>query len=317
MIGINELPLVPDAIANAGDVFGISNASELEIPAFSKVCEYVPQVDPDYIFDSATTLAILAGIKFNRKVLLQGFHGTGKSTHIEQVCARLNWPCIRINLDSHISRVDLLGRDAIVLEDGKQITKFREGIIPWSLQHPVALVLDEYDAGRPDVLFVIQRLLEAEGKLTLVEQNRVIHPHPSFRIFATANTIGLGDSTGLYHGTQALNQGQLDRWSIIASLNYLPMEREVEIVCAKVKSLPPTLARQMVAMADLTRMGFMSGDISVVMSPRTVIHWAQNHEIFPDLADSFRLTFLNRVDETEKVIVAEYYQRCFNSDIIL
>ena len=275
---------------------------------------------PTYQFDHDTTLAILAGFAFNRRVMIQGYHGTGKSTHIEQVAARLNWPCLRINLDSHISRIDLIGKDAIVLKDGQQVTEFREGILPWALQHPCALVFDEYDAGRPDVMFVIQRVLEVEGRLTLLDQNRVIHPHPAFRLFSTANTVGLGDTTGLYHGTQQINQGQMDRWNIVATLNYLPHAQECGIVMAKLGIDPkdgPARRRveSMVALADLTRAGFIAGDISTVMSPRTVITWAENERIFKDLNFAFRLTFLNKCDEAERATVAEYYQRCFNEEL--
>jgi cobaltochelatase CobS len=304
----------------AGEVFGFP--SDMEVPAFSVRTEHVPDIDDAYRFDRETTLAILAGFAFNRRVMIQGYHGTGKSTHIEQVAARLNWPCIRVNLDSHISRIDLIGKDAIVLRDGKQVTEFREGILPWALQHPCALVFDEYDAGRPDVMFVIQRVLEVEGKLTLLDQNRVIRPHPAFRLFATANTVGLGDTTGLYHGTQQINQGQMDRWNIVATLNYLPHEQETEIVAAKL-GIPAndSAARKriaaMVALADLTRAGFINGDISTVMSPRTVITWAENAKIFGDVAFAFRVTFLNKCDEAERATVAEYYQRCFNEELPL
>ncbi len=309
---------LPDIRVRVDQTFGI--ASEMEVPAFSVRTEHVPDLDPAYRFDRDTTLAILAGFAFNRRVMIQGYHGTGKSTHIEQVAARLNWPCIRINLDSHISRIDLIGKDAIVLRDGKQVTEFREGILPWALQHPCALVFDEYDAGRPDVMFVIQRVLEVEGKLTLLDQNRVIRPHPAFRLFATANTVGLGDTTGLYHGTQQINQGQMDRWNIVATLNYLPHEQETQIVLAKLGIDPSdTAARKrvaaMVALADLTRAGFINGDISTVMSPRTVITWAENARIFGDVGFAFRVTFLNKCDEAERATVAEYYQRCFNEEL--
>lgn len=309
---------LPDTHVAVREVFGID--LDLRVPAFSQRSEYVPDLDPAYQFDRGTTMAILAGFAHNRRVMIQGYHGTGKSTHIEQVAARLNWPCIRINLDSHISRIDLIGKDAIVLEDGKQVTEFREGMLPWALQHPVALVFDEYDAGRPDVMFVIQRILEVEGKLTLLDQNRVIRPHPAFRLFATANTIGLGDTTGLYHGTQQINQGQMDRWNIVTTLNYLPQQAEVDIVCARVPEWQTEegrrLVKGMVAVADLTRKGFISGELSVVMSPRTVISWAQNASIFGgDLAFAFRVSFLNKCDETERPIVAEYYQRCMGEDL--
>ncbi len=308
----------PDTTVGVRNLFGID--LDLKVPAFSQRSEYVPDVDPAYQFDRGTTLAILAGFSHNRRVMVQGYHGTGKSTHIEQVAARLNWPCVRINLDSHISRIDLLGKDAIVLEEGKQVTEFKEGMLPWALQRPVALVFDEYDAGRPDVMFVIQRVLEVEGKLTLLDQNRVIRPHPAFRLFATTNTIGLGDTTGLYHGTQQINQGQMDRWNIVTTLNYLPQPAEVDIVLAQVPEWQTDAGRRtikaMVALADLTRKGFVGGELSVVMSPRTVISWAQNATIFGgDLAFAFRVSFLNKCDETERPIVAEYYQRCMGEDL--
>ena len=306
-----------DTEVNARDVFGID--VDMMIPAFSEASDYVPTHDPNYQFDHDTTIAILAGFAHNRRVMVQGYHGTGKSTHIEQVAARLNWPCIRVNLDSHISRIDLIGKDAIVLRDGKQVTEFREGILPWALQNPVALVFDEYDAGRADVMFVIQRVLEVDGKLTLLDSNKVIHPNPHFRLFATANTVGLGDTTGLYHGTQQINQGQMDRWSIVSTLNYLPHEDEVGIVTAKVPQYVDKNGTEQVAamvrMADLTRKGFMAGDLSTVMSPRTVITWAENAAIFGDMTLAFRLTFLNKCDEVERPTVAEYYQRCFGIDL--
>ena len=308
----------PDKTVSARDVFGID--TDMMVPAFSVPTEHVPEADPQYKFDRETTLAILAGFAFNRRVLIQGYHGTGKSTHVEQVASRLNWPCIRVNLDSHISRIDLIGKDAIVLKDGKQITEFREGILPWALQHACALVFDEYDAGRPDVMFVIQRVLEVEGRLTLLDQNKVIHPHPSFRLFATANTVGLGDTTGLYHGTQQINQGQMDRWNIVATLNYLPHQQETAIVMSKAGIDADDKAgkkriESMVALADLTRAGFINGDISTVMSPRTVMTWAENAKIFSDIGFAFRLTFLNKCDEAERSTVAEYYQRCFNEEL--
>ncbi|MDP4823167.1 MAG: cobaltochelatase subunit CobS [Aestuariivirgaceae bacterium] len=312
-----EMGGLPDTKLSVRKAFGID--SNLEVPAYSKTSEHVPEIDPDYLFNRETTLAILAGFAYNRRVMVSGFHGTGKSTHIEQVAARLNWPCIRINLDSHISRIDLIGKDAIVLKDGKQITEFREGILPWAYQHNVALVFDEYDAGRPDVMFVIQRVLESAGKLTLLDQNRVLKPHPAFRLFATANTVGLGDTTGLYHGTQQINQAQMDRWSIITALNYLPHAQEAAIVTAKVKSFDTDKGRKaignMVRVADLTRSAFVAGDLSTVMSPRTVITWAQNAEIFEDVGFAFRLTFLNKCDELERGLVAEFYQRCFGEEL--
>ena len=310
--------MVPDTVVSVRDLFGID--LDLEVPAFSESSEHVPIVDEDYRFDQDTTLAILAGFAHNRRVMIQGYHGTGKSTHIEQVASRLNWPCIRVNLDSHISRIDLIGKDAIVLEDGKQVTAFREGILPWALQNPVALVFDEYDAGRPDVMFVIQRILEVEGKLTLLDQNKVIVPHSHFRLFSTTNTIGLGDTTGLYHGTQQINQGQMDRWSIVSTLNYLDHEAECEIVAGKVKEYASDdegkrVISSMVSVADLTRKGFVNGDLSIVMSPRTVLTWAQNAEIFGNVGFAFKLTFLNKCDELERPIVAEYYQRCLGEDL--
>ena len=313
----NDQTPQPDIKISVRQVFGID--SDMEVPAFSEASDYVPAIDETYKFDHETSLAILAGFAFNRRVLIQGYHGTGKSTHIEQIAARLNWPCIRINLDSHISRIDLIGKDAIVVQDGKQVTEFREGMLPWALQSPTALVFDEYDAGRPDVMFVIQRVLEVDGKMTLLDQNRIIHPNPSFRLFATANTIGLGDTTGLYHGTQQINQGQMDRWNIVATLNYLPHSHEVEIVKAKVNSYDTAEGEKtisaMVDVATLTRSGFMNGDISTVMSPRTVITWAENAEIFGDVAFGFRSTFLNKCDEMERPLIAEYYQRCMGDEL--
>src|SRR6266852_385911 len=309
--------LVPDTTVDVKSLFGCE--AKMKVPAFKKPNEYVPDRDTSYKFDRETTLAIIAGFAHNRRVMIQGYHGTGKSTHIEQVASRLNWPCIRVNLDSHISRIDLIGKDAIVLREGMQITEYKEGILPWALQHPTALVFDEYDAGRPDVMFVIQRVLEVEGKLTLLDQNKVIRPHPAFRLFSTANTVGLGDTTGLYHGTQQINQGQMDRWNIVATLNYLPHDAEVEIVLAKVPDYNDDDGRRrisaMVALADLTRNGFINGDISTVMSPRTVMTWAENARIFGDLAFAFRLTFLNKCDDTERPTVAEYYQRCFGTEL--
>ena len=307
----------PDITVSARDTFGVN--IDMDVPAFSEVSDYSPPVDPSYKFDPQTTLAILAGFAFNRRVMVQGYHGTGKSTHIEQVAARLKWPCVRVNLDSHVSRIDLIGRDAIIVEDGKQITQFKEGLLPWSFQRPVALIFDEYDAGRPDVMFVIQRILEAEGRLTLLDQNKVITPNPYFRLFATTNTIGLGDTTGLYHGTQQINQGQMDRWSLVTTLNYLEHDVEVDIVCAKCDSYQTDEGREkigaMVRVADMTRNAFMNGDISTVMSPRTVITWAQNAEIFKDIGYAFRVTFLNKCDELERPTVAEFYQRAFGEDL--
>jgi len=303
----------PDMEVDARELFGVD--VDMKIPAFSAADERVPDLDPGYVFDPDTTLAILAGFAFNRRVMIQGYHGTGKSTHIEQVAARLNWPCVRINLDSHISRIDLIGKDAIVLRDGQQVTEFREGLLPWALQTPTALVFDEYDAGRPDVMFVIQRVLEVEGKLTLLDQNRVIRPSKWFRLFATANTVGLGDTTGLYHGTQQINQGQMDRWSIVSALNYLPAAAEAKIVAGKAPGYDDKTVANMIKVADMTRQGFMAGDISTVMSPRTVITWAQNATIFKHLGLAFRLSFLNKCDEAERSIVAEYYQRVFGEEL--
>jgi cobaltochelatase CobS len=313
----NTAPGMPDMKVSVRQVFGIN--SDLEVPAYSRPEEHVPDTDPDYLFDPPTTLAILAGFARNRRVIVTGYHGTGKSTHIEQVAARLNWPCVRINLDSHVSRIDLVGKDAIVLKDGKQVTEFRDGILPWAYQNNVALVFDEYDAGRPDVMFVIQRVLESSGRLTLLDQSRVIRPHPAFRLFATANTIGLGDTTGLYHGTQQINQAQMDRWSIVTTLNYLPHDEEVEIVLSKAQHYRTPEGRdivgKMVRVADLTRNAFINGDLSTVMSPRTVITWAENAEIFGDVGFSFRVTFLNKCDELERTLVAEFYQRCFGKEL--
>ena len=312
------MPEAPDTQINAREVFGVD--IDMTVPAFSERSEYVPDFDDDYLFDTQTTMALLAGFAHNRRVMVQGYHGTGKSTHIEQIAARLNWPCVRINLDSHVSRIDLVGKDAIVLKDGKQITEFQEGILPWALQNPVALVFDEYDADRPDVMFVIQRVLEVAGKLTLLDQNKVIRPNPYFRLFATTNTIGLGDTSGLYHGTQQINQGQMDRWNIVTSLNYLAHDKETDIVHAKAPGYEGADGREkiaaMVRVADLTRSAFINGDISTVMSPRTVLTWAENAEILgDDIALAFQLTFLNKCDELERPTVAEFYQRCFGDDL--
>ena len=294
--------------------------TNMKIVGFNEKTKFVPEIDESYLFDETTTKAILAGFCYNRRVMIQGYHGTGKSTHIEQVAARLNWPCVRVNLDSHISRLDLVGKDAIVLENGKQVTEFREGVLPWALQNPVAIVFDEYDAGRADVMFVIQRVLEVSGKLTLLDNNRVINPHQNFRLFATANTVGLGDTTGLYHGTQQINQGQMDRWSIVSTLNYLPAEAEEEIVLSKVPNFNnkdgKETIKSMVSIANLTRNGFISGDLSTVMSPRTVITWAENTNIIEDIDLAFKLTFFNKCDEMERPILSEYYQRCFGRELI-
>ena len=312
-----ELPNKPSHKVEVSKVFNID--TNMIAKGFEEKTEWVPEIDEGYIFDKDTTLSILAGFNHNRRVMVQGFHGTGKSTHIEQISARLNWPCVRINLDSHISRIDLLGKDAIKLKDGKQITEFQEGMLPWSIQNPVALVFDEYDAGRPDVMFVIQRILEVEGKLTLLDQNKVIKPHPSFRLFATTNTVGLGDVTGLYHGTQQINQGQMDRWHILSSLNYLDENQELKVVLSKVNEFNSNknkeILKNMIKLANLTRNGFENGDISILMSPRTVISWAQNYKIFKDIIDSFKLTFLNKCDDLEKPIIVEYFQRCFDIEI--
>ncbi len=307
----------PDIKLSVNQTFGFE--SDMEVDAFSEKSEYVPEIDKSYKFDKETTLAVLSGFAFNKRVLVQGYHGTGKSTHIEQIAARLNWPCIRINLDSHVSRIDLIGKDSIVIKDGKQVTEFKEGILPWSIQNPVALVFDEYDAGRPDVMFVIQRVLEAEGNFTLLDKNKVIRQNKFFRLFATSNTVGLGDTTGLYHGTQQINQGQMDRWNIVTTLNYLGLEKEMEIILSKNKNLNNAKGKEkvsnMIKVATLTRKGFMAGDISTVMSPRTVLHWAENSEIFKDTGYAFRVTFLNKCDDVEKNIIAEYYQRCFGEDL--
>jgi cobaltochelatase CobS len=299
------------------ETFGID--TDMIVKGYAETDPHVPPVDADYLFDRNTTLAILAGFAFNRRVMVQGYHGTGKSTHIEQVAARLNWPLVRVNLDAHVSRIDLVGKDAIVLKDGKQITEFRDGILPWAVQNNIALVFDEYDAGRPDVMFVIQRVLESSGRLTLLDQNRVITPHPAFRLFATTNTIGLGDTSGLYHGTQQINQGQMDRWSIVTTLNYLPHDKEVDIVLSKANHYRTPEGRdivnKMVRVADLTRNAFINGDLSTVMSPRTVITWAENADIFGDIGFAFRVTFLNKCDELERALVAEFYQRCFGKEL--
>lgn len=309
------IDMQPDQQASAKDLFGLKE--DLKVPAFKQRDEHVPEIDPAYCFNHDVTLAILSGFKNDRRVMVQGFHGTGKSTHIEQIAARLNWPCIRVNLDGHISRLDLVGRDAIVIRDGKQVTEFQEGIIPWALQRPVALIFDEFDAGRPDVMFVIQRILERDGKFTLLDQNRVIRPHPGFRLFATANTVGLGNLNGLYHGAQVLNQAQVDRWNIVTTLNYLAPEDEAQIVMSQVPDVSggKKLVAQMVEVAALTRKGFAAGDISTVMSPRTVITWAENTEIFGDLARAFRLSFLNKCDDAERSIIAEYYQRAMGQEL--
>ncbi|MGB7286451.1 MAG: cobaltochelatase subunit CobS [Salaquimonas sp.] len=308
---------MPDTQVSVREKFGID--SDMMVPAYKERTEHVPEEDPDYLFDKPTTLAILAGFAHNRRVIVSGYHGTGKSTHIEQVASRLNWPCVRINLDSHVSRLDLIGKDAIVVRDGMQVTEFRDGILPWAYQNNVALVFDEYDAGRPDVMFVIQRVLETSGRLTLLDQSRVITPHPAFRLFATANTVGLGDTTGLYHGTQQINQAQMDRWSIVTTLNYLPHDDEVAIVLAKAKDFQNEKGRdtvdKMVRIADMTRGAFINGDLSTVMSPRTVITWAENATIFGDVAMAFRLTFLNKCDELERATVAEFYQRVFGEEL--
>ncbi len=313
---LEQAPL-PDMKISVRQVFGID--TDLEVPAYSEADEHVPDNDPDYLFDRETTLAILAGFARNRRVLVTGYHGTGKSTHIEQVAARLNWPCVRVNLDSHISRIDLIGKDAIVIRDGLQVTEFRDGILPWALKNNIALCFDEYDAGRADVMFVIQRVLEVSGRLTLLDQNKVIRPHPGFRLFATANTVGLGDTSGLYHGTQQINQGQMDRWSIVTTLNYLPHDNEVNIVAAKVPNYRDEKGRaiiaKMVRVADMTRNAFINGDLATVMSPRTVITWAENAEIFGDIGFAFRVTFVNKCDELERSLVAEFYQRCFNQEL--
>jgi len=315
MTSLSEL--VPDIKVSVNQIFGID--TEMKVDGFSKKNEYVPEIDNNYKFDRDTTLAIISGFAFNKRVLIQGYHGTGKSTHIEQVAARLNWPCVRVNLDSHISRIDLIGKDAIVIKDGKQVTEFKEGILPWAFQNPIALVFDEYDAGRPDVMFVIQRVLESEGTFTLLDKNKVIKQNKYFRLFATTNTVGLGDTTGLYHGTQQINQGQMDRWNIVTTLNYLSLEKEMEIILAKNKNLNNVKGKEkvsnMIKVASLTRKGFIAGDISTVMSPRTILHWAENSEIFKDTGYAFRVTFLNKCDELEKNIIAEYYQRCFGVDL--
>ena len=314
----NLAELTPDIKISINQIFGID--SDMKVDGFSKKSEFVPEIDSNYKFDKDTTLAIISGFAYNKRVLIQGYHGTGKSTHIEQVAARLNWPCIRVNLDGHISRIDLIGKDAIVIKNNKQVTEFKEGILPWSIQNPIALVFDEYDAGRPDVMFVIQRVLENEGNFTLLDKNKVLKQHPFFRLFATSNTVGLGDTSGLYQGTQQINQGQMDRWNIVSTLNYLKFDKELEIILAKTNNFNKNkegreIASNMIKVADLTRKGFVSGDISTVMSPRTVLFWAQNYEIFKDVGYAFRVTFLNKCDELEKNIIAEYFQRCFGDDL--
>ena len=307
----------PDTNVQAADIFSLD--LDMHVPAFTTRTEYVPEIDQSYQFDYDTTRTILAGFAYNRRVMIQGYHGTGKSTHIEQIAARLNWPCIRINLDSHISRIDLIGKDAITLQEGKQVTEFREGLLPWSLQHPIALVFDEYDAGRPDVMFVIQRILEASGKLTLLDQNRVIHPHSAFRLFATSNTVGLGDTTGMYHGIQQINQGQMDRWNIVTTLNYLPADQELNIISAKFPDMNNDSGREtlerMIRLAGLTRKGFIQGELSTLMSPRTVISWTENTSIFNDISYAFKVSFLNKCDDVERPTVKEYFQRCFGKDL--
>ncbi len=314
----DTFPSTQSIVIDSEKTFGFK--TNMKVVGFNEKTKFVPEIDESYLFDETTTKAILAGFCYNRRVMIQGYHGTGKSTHIEQVAARLNWPCVRVNLDSHISRLDLVGKDAIVLENGKQVTEFREGVLPWALQNPVAIVFDEYDAGRADVMFVIQRVLEVSGKLTLLDNNRVINPHQNFRLFATANTVGLGDTTGLYHGTQQINQGQMDRWSIVSTLNYLPTEAEKEIVLSKVPNFNnkdgKETIKSMVSIANLTRNGFMSGDLSTVMSPRTVITWAENTNIIEDIDLAFKLTFFNKCDEMERPILSEYYQRCFGRELI-
>ena len=314
---LKNINLKPDIKVSVKQNFGLD--SDMEVDAFSEKSDLVPDIDKDYIFDKETTLAILSGFLYNKKVIIHGYHGTGKSTHITQIAARLNWPCVRINLDSHISRIDLIGKDAITLKDGKQITEFKEGILPWAFQNPVALVFDEYDAGRSDVMFVLQRILESDGYFTLLDRNKVVKQNNYFRLFATANTIGLGDTTGLYTGTQQINQAQLDRWEIVTALNYLDFEKEMKIVLAKNKQLNNEKGKEkisnMIKVASLTRKGFITGDISTVMSPRTVLNWCNNSEIFKDVGYSFRVTFLNKCDNAEKNIIAEYYQRCFGEDL--
>jgi cobaltochelatase CobS len=315
--GMIDIGAKPTEDISVREVFGID--SDMVIKGFAEKGDRVPEIDPTYKFDPDTTLAILAGFSHNRRVMIQGYHGTGKSTHIEQVAAHLNWPAVRVNLDSHISRIDLIGKDAIKLREGKQVTEFHEGILPWALRNPVAIVFDEYDAGRADVMFVIQRVLEHDGKLTLMDQNEIITPHTQFRLFATANTVGLGDTTGLYHGTQQINQAQMDRWSLVATLNYLSIDAESAIVLAKNPHYNNEAGRktikQMVTVADLTRTAFMNGDLSTVMSPRTVISWAQNAEIFRNIGYAFRLSFINKCDELERQTVAEFYQRCFDEEL--
>ena len=315
---IDLMDFQPDRMVSLHSAFPeCKGFADFQIPAFSQKSDLVPPVDPSYQLNPQASVAILAGFAFNRRVLIQGLHGTGKSTHLEQIAARLNWPCLRINLDGQITRMDLIGKEIITLEDGKQITQFQEGLIPWSLQRSIALILDEYDAGQADVMFVIQRMLEREGRLTLLDQNRVIEPNPAFRIFATSNTVGLGNWNGLYQGTQLLNHGQMDRWDIVAALNYLEPAEEEKILLAKVSELSPDTAKQMIALANLTRKGFEAGDISTLMSTRTLITWGENWRIFKDLQLGFTLAFLNKCESEEKPLVAEYYQRCFATELVI
>tara|TARA_B100000287_G_scaffold361038_1_gene353652 strand:+ start:92 stop:1051 length:960 start_codon:yes stop_codon:yes gene_type:complete len=305
-----------DKISYSDELFGIKK--RVKVRHFSQKTELVPEIDNSYIFDEITTLSIIAGFNHNKRVLIQGLHGTGKSTHIEQIAARLNWPCLRINLDGHISRFDLLGKDAITIKDQKQVTTFKQGMLPWSIENPVALVFDEYDAGRPDVMFVIQRLLESDGKLTLLDQNKVITPNPLFRIFGTCNTLGTGDISGLYHGTQNLNQGQLDRWNIFTTLNFMSPETEVNIIKNKLGKTTKKIKDEinnMVKLANLVRKSFSTNDISTIISPRTSIIWAQNIEIFENTELAFKLTFYNKCNESDKKIISELYQRCFGKEL--
>ena len=307
---------LPDTEVAVRDAFGID--SDLVVPAFAEPSAHVPDADPGYRFQPDVTLALLAGFAHDRRVLVQGAHGTGKSTHVEQIAARLNWGCLRVNLDGQLGRMDLVGRDAVVLRDGMQVTEFQEGILPWAVRRPIALVLDEYDAGRPDVMFVLQRLLERAGAFTLLERNEVLRPHPGFRLFATANTAGQGNHGGPYHGVQRLNHAQLDRWNIVARLEHLPADEEAAVVRTKVPALDGERGREiaaaMVAVAALTRTGYAAGDLSTLMSPRTVISWAENLVLFEDPALAFRLSFANRCDADEQLVLDEYFQRCFGRE---
>lgn len=303
-------------LKNVEDVVGLFGVDvPWPVGGFANKSEHVPALDTAFCFDGPTTKALLLGFACNRRVYVHGPHGSGKSTHIEQVAARLNWPCVRVNLDGHVTRSDLIGRDVITVKDGHQVTEFLPGILLWALEQPIALVLDEYDAGRPDVMFVIQRVLESDGRLTLLDQNRVIQPHPYFRLFATANTAGQGDASGLYAGTQVLNQAQMDRWQVITELGHLPPEQELAILSSRVPSLDDAVARQMVSLAGLCRQSFREGDLSTLMSLRTLITWAENLTLVKDVGEALLLSFVNRCDDTEHSLLAEFFQRCFDQEL--